>query len=292
MATYNERMQFLSSLEQRKKTFEMTQMRIMSESDFEIASRMESIIPFVIPNFMHTGAFLTQQEAFSQSYEYLKEIDPIYVDAAKEIEMGARVRGIYDINYAFSTYIEYEVDPATKKVTTKGRVDHFKTPKKFDGISPMWLAHEHIHALKETRHREYVDAQVLGDVIPMFLELLIADRENSEKASILMKERLFLLKQESLQTQRVRQEIFRNDVEDDLYKVFATSSMQYLNSYYYSILLYDLYRKNSRVVLTHIRSVLDGKETTRQMLQKMGLLRPFDIITATSGIEMVKKRIL
>lgn len=37
------------------------------------------------------------------------------------------------------------------------------------------LAHEHIHALKETNYAEYVDGFIVGDVITMLYEFILAD---------------------------------------------------------------------------------------------------------------------
>lgn len=45
-----------------------------------------------------------------------------------------------------------------------------------------------------------------------------------------------------------------------------------MNSFYYSLLLYNLYKKEPKIVLELVNKVLNHEMTTRGMLEKLGLL--------------------
>lgn len=172
----------------------------------------------------------------------------------------------------YKTHINYSFNPEVNQVVkNSGYVDHYKTPKLYDEVSPLWIAHENIHALKETNYDEYVDVQILGDVIPMFLELVMSNQANNETTSTLLQNRLFLLKNEYTATKEMKKHLPKN-----LYDIYATRAMQYLNSFNYALQLYQIYRSDKENVISKIKEVLVGQSTTRNMLAEFGLLNECD----------------
>ena len=67
--------------------------------------------------------------------------------------------------------------------------------------------------------------------------------------------------------------------------------MQYINSYYYSLRLYDLYESGNEEVVTKIKEVLDGEKTTKSMLKELGILYNYSERKTRKGIQKVLNRI-
>ena len=61
----------------------------------------------------------------------------------------------------------------------------------------------------------------------------------------------------------------RNDAE--LYKVLQGRSGQYLNSFYYSLVLFNVYKSDPNLVLSAIKKVLNHEMTTLDMLINLGI---------------------
>ena len=287
--TKEEKNYVIEMVKERKKAFDAVGIKVMNNSDLDIARRINDLIPVTFPVIYPVGRIITEKDALSRSCDYLDVFGDTYVIKAKDRVKNLKIYKIFDNNISFTTNITYNLDEKTRKIDkNSGNIDHMKTPKIFDEVSPMWLAHEHIHGIKELHYDEYTDGQILGDVIPMFLELVIADKEDKIKEKAYLKNRMFLLKNEAAGTEIVKDAL--NDHED-LYRVWVTSSMQYLNSFYYSLQLYDLYIEDREIVIKQIKEVLDGKKTTRTMLKELNLLYKYNNKKAKQGIEKVINRI-
>lgn len=287
--TKTEKENLINSLIQRKEVFDALGIKIMTDADFDMAQRMIPYIPTINPITNPVGRIISKDEALSRSYKYLNLFGKSYADRVSNKLDDIEIKEVFEYTFCFTTNVTYKLDEETKKINKdSGNIDHLKTPIIFDEVSPMWLAHEHIHNLKELYYDEYSEGQVLGDVIPMFFELLIADQESSEKEKAYIKNRLFLLKNEINGLEYVKSIL---SDQKDLYKVFATSSMQYINSYYYSLRLYDLYESGNEEVLIKIKEVLDGEKTTESILKELGLLYNYSERKTRKGIQKVLNRI-
>ena len=287
--TKTEKENLINSLIQRKEVFDVLGIKIMADADFDIAQRMIPYIPTINPITNPVGRIISKDEALSRSYKYLNLFGKSYADRVSNKLDNIEIKEVFEYTFCFTTNVTYKLDEETKKINKdSGNIDHLKTPIIFDEVSPMWLAHEHIHNLKELYYDEYSEGQVLGDVIPMFFELLIADQESSEKEKVYIKNRLFLLKNE-INGLEYAKSILSD--QKDLYKVFATSAMQYINSYYYSLRLYDLYESGNEEVVTKIKEVLDGEKTTKSILKELGLLYNYSERKTRKGIQKVLNRI-
>ncbi len=178
---------------------------------------------------------------------------------------------IHPISNGYSCHISYSVDDKTLEVDkNSGTIAHYKVPQRPDIMAPLHIGHEHIHALKETNYEEYIDGQILGDVIPIFYELLMSDKYEEMK-KLIMSFRLASLKADKKHYDNAINQMKKKELKD-LYRVIATRSGQYLNSFYYSLLLYNLYKSEPKKVLELVNKVLNHEMTTRGMLEELGIL--------------------
>ena len=285
--TIEEKQYLISSIKERKNVFDKLGIKLMDNADMQIAELMADFTPSVVPEFNPTGLITSQTKAFNKSFDYLEIFGTEITDKAKKIVANTKIYPMYNVPFCYSTNITYGLDTETEKVDkNSGTVDHYKTSTVFDEVSPLWLAHENIHALKETNYDEYVDAQIIGDVIPMFLELVMADEVSPDKASTLLRNRLFLLKNEYTTTQQMR-----SVLPKDLYNIYATSAMQYLNSFNYAIQLYQRYMYDKENVISKAKEVLLGKNTTRNMLDEFAILYEYNPTKVQHGINKVLSKI-
>ena len=283
--TKEEKNYIIELANQRKEVFDAVGIKVMGNSDLDIAKRINDLLPNVYPVTYPVGRIITEKDALSRSCDYLDVFGDSYVNKVRDRIKNLKIYQMFDNTFSFTTNITYKLDEETRKIDkNSGNIDHMKTPVIFDEVSPMWLAHEHIHGLKELNYNEYTDGQILGDVIPMFLELVIADKEDKIKEKAYIKNRIFLLKNEAKGIQAVKEALYTHK---DLYRVWVTSSMQYLNSFYYSLQLYDLYQEDNETVIKQIKEVLDGNKTTRDMLEELNLLYKYNDKKAKQGIGKV-----
>ena len=63
----------------------------------------------------------------------------------------------------------------------------------------------------------------------------------------------------------------RNKNDKDLYEVLQGVSGQYLSSFYYSLILFNIYRSDPALVLQAVRKVLNHEMTTLEMLNSLGI---------------------
>jgi hypothetical protein len=241
-----------------------------------------------------TGAYVcfgsvSLADAIKDSLEHLKLIGEETYKSASAFVGTVPFAPVFPIRNGYSCFVSYSAEHDTMKVDkNSGKVVHYKVPMQPDVMASFHLGHEHIHALKETNYDEYIDSQILGDVIPIFYELLMADSYLELKSTI-YKYRLLSLKNDMLHYDDAVRNMKKSRNDKDLYKVVATRSGQYLNSYYYATLLFNLYKKDSKNILELVNRVLKHEMTTREMLELLGLLHKDNNILFDSEFEEVKK---
>ena len=175
------------------------------------------------------------------------------------------------VSNGYACYITYSLDDNNKEVDiSSGTVDHYKVLIKPDIMASFHLGHEHIHALKETNYLEYIDRFVVGDVITILYEFILADTYPELKNEI-YRFRLSSLKADYGHYEKAVMQMKKSKDDKDLYKIIATRSGEYLNSYYYACILFDMYKKSPLLVLDIVNRVLRHEMTTRDMLNILGL---------------------
>lgn len=241
-----------------------------------------------------TGAYVcfgtvTYPEAIAGSLENLKVLGLETYNQASKFVSTIPLKLINPVSNGYVCNITYSLDDSTKEVdASSGKVDHYKVPKNPDIMASFHLGHEHIHALKETNYSEYVDGFVIGDVITMLYEFIMADTYPEMKSEI-YRFRLSSLKEDYKHYENAVAQMKKSKADKDLYKIIATRSGQYLNSYYYASILFNMYKSSPLLVLDAVNSVLRHEMTTRDMLKLMGLFQQDKDSIFDTEFEEVKK---
>ena len=207
-------------------------------------------------------------------------------------DIHSRIQGIIDETsihcelekkYDFITIIGFQADKDGKVLVDSGMVDRYIIPKDMYELSVYHFAHEHIHALKETRYEEYQDGIILGEMLPIFFELLIYNPEEVLKKELIrfrIKALLINKKEYKLYDNLFRMSCVNEFMEHKKIIKNETTSMceflrskvgNYLNSFYYALMLYSLYKETPKRILNLVNKVLKHEMTTLEMLNILGL---------------------
>ncbi len=254
-----------------KRIFEMLGIKYIDYKDKRIINYVSSMLDTInIRTGVYTGT-IDYNSAVAGSLDNLKVLG-----MAPYIKVSSFISTIpfYMVNpnsNGYACHVTYTLDDETLEVDkNSGTIACYKVPQRPDILAPLHIGHEHIHALKETNYDEYIDGQILGDVIPIFYELLVSDKFLETKKMIMLF-RLSSLKEDKKHYDNAISQMSKKDLKD-LYKVIATRSGQYLNSFYYSLLLYNLYKSEPKKVLEMVNKVLNHEMTTREILEELGIL--------------------
>lgn len=243
---------------------------------------------------VNTGAYVccgtvSYPEALTNSLENLKVLGLEPYNRASKFVNTLPLRLVNPVSNGYSCNITYSLNDKTKDVDpSTGIVDHYKVPINPDIMAPLHLGHEHIHALKETNYSEYVDGFIIGDVITMLYEFIMADTYPEMKSEI-YRFRLSSLKEDYKHYENAVDQMKKSKDDKDLYKIIATRSGQYLNSYYYASVLFNMYKSSPLLVLDIVNSVLKHEMTTRDMLNMLGLFHQDKNSIFDTVFEDVKK---
>ncbi len=129
-------------------------------------------------------------------------------------------------------------------------------PMKLDKTSYAFLGHEFHHALKDVHCKERSIRDRVSEVIPMFYEMICADSEDDlDVSKEILKRRLTLLesdKPEDIDEEEIRQ-------------------LQYFNSYYYALALFNRYEDDRLMIFRLISRVLTGEISTLDLLEMLDI---------------------
>jgi len=150
-------------------------------------------------------------------------------------------------------------------------------PRNVDCTSYAFFGHEFHHALKDVTIRERKIRDRVAEVIPMFYEMLCVENENDEKVSKeILRRRVFLLQADK-----------ENETDD------TTRQLQYFNSYYYALALYNKYKKkeNKILILRLISRVLCGEINTLDLLNMLNIYDSDSDYIVSRELESIKQYI-
>ncbi len=135
-------------------------------------------------------------------------------------------------------------------------------PRTVDYISDVYLAHEFHHVLKDTNPKESKTKYRFSEVIPMFYELVRADKEeiNLVRREILNR-RIALLQFDLLEYRR----------NPSRYSNKLDKGLKYYNSFYYALAMFRAYKDNPKQVLTLVSRVLKQEISTLDLLYILDL---------------------
>lgn len=271
-----------------KKAFDMLGIKYLSPSDKRVVSYVSDQISNIKTKAIPVRNRVVLANVFMKSLENIRIFgETSYAEALKLA--SAKFVPVFPDNTSFSCFVTFDVDDRTSKpILTSGKVDHFKIPQILDTNAEIHLTHELIHGLKETRYEEYILAAVLSDVIPLFYELIGTDNNISLKSDM-MNIRMSLLGIEASTYKEVTANMKKSMKDKDLYKLVQSRSGQYLNSFYYALVLYNMYKSDPSLILEIVNRVLKREITTLDMLIELGIYTKDNDRVFDTELEEVKK---
>ncbi|MBO6145765.1 MAG: hypothetical protein J6O62_03110 [Bacilli bacterium] len=155
-----------------------------------------------------------------------------------------------------------------KVLKHSGKVFNIEIPQKITTISPIWLGHEYIHALKETNYKEYILKNRTSEILTFFYEFLIVEKCFPKLHDLWKQKRLSFLNYDNVYYKEAKK---RKNENPKTFEYIQDTYGQYLSSYYYALNLYYLYKQNPKEILKYIKKVLDHKMTTEDLINRLDI---------------------
>ena len=184
--------------------------------------------------------------------------------------------------FQMTTAISYEITD-DGVLEDSGQVSKFIIPQNLYEISGCFFGHEQLHALKDVNYKEYVNQRTLGEVIPIFYEFMIYSPEEAIKKEILkvrMKNIFNNISEYNLFYEAFYENMLNGfvfgedeviDIKSNVYEYCMTKVGCYLNSFYYALILYNMYKQTPQKILDLVSKVLRHEMTTLEMLENLGI---------------------
>ena len=265
-----------------KRMYDTLKINYLFDEDIDVCNYVSSRLGNFNIGKINYGRVILTEELFVKSLFELRIFDDDIYSRIKTIIDGVSIYSEYEEIDRFTTVVGFKVNDDGSIFTDLGIVDSYVIPYSIYELSIYHMAHEHIHALKETNYYEYKDGITIGETISIFLELVIY-HQNGILSGELIKTRL-----KSLATNKREYMFYDNlirfrgiyerdsngkikDQEVCMYEFLRSRVGCYLNSFYYAIILYSMYKVNSDKILNLINKVLKHDITTYDMLNYLGL---------------------
>ena len=162
-------------------------------------------------------------------------------------------------------------------------------PKELDELSHVFIGHEVMHILSTHENpEEWKYMLIYSEIVPMLYELIQADNEDDEKRNSIINFRLY--KMIEMYNSAYSNEVldgFKND-EINL-KYYQMWEKLYFISFYYTIVVYALYKQDPQEILSIIKKVLKQELTTLNMLKQLNIVRYLQPKLFKEGAEYVLK---
>ena len=224
---------------------------LLDDIPFTIYNEKEININELYENTLNSFTMYNDKDLLTRLSDLLKSIK-IYKD-----------NGFHGIKiYNFRTLL----DTINRKDNGFYGVKGIVIPGRYNGLAHIYFGHEAHHALKDTNPKEYIFMLQLADVIPMFFELVQAEQYEEAGQKAIINNRLALLKGLSNELK-----VDKTGGASFLQNALKSKKYQYLNSFYYSVLLYRLYKDNPDYILNLVKMVLNGQMTTYDLINKLDI---------------------
>lgn len=255
--------------------FDSMSVNYLYSEDLDVCNYVVNNLPEVNENPIFPGRLIDTGELKEKCLEEMEVLgDDLVSFNTKRMLLTVPISMEYDWFMQYSTVMSVSVKPSIDL-----KVSRFLTPKKLYESSIYGLTHELVHSLKETSYSEYADALTLGEVIPLFYELISFNASDRVKKDFIRSRLLSLLNNKSeflMASDLVTKEEENglsdtNILENSIYQFVQTRIGCYLNSFYYAVILYNMYKENPGKILKLVSMVLNKKITTLDMLEHLGI---------------------
>lgn len=169
----------------------------------------------------------------------------------------------------------------------KGKVSLYalNIPYQLDTLSYVNLGHEIIHLLKETNLKEYQNNLRHSEVLPMLYEFIQMKYKRKDIRKNIISRRMLSLSDMNQSVEKVK-EFIGNTTDFAIYKLL---DYQYFISFYYTILLYELYLRYPKTILREFKNVLLQNKTTQEVLEYFEMYEKLKIFEFDKGYERLLK---
>ena len=258
-------------LKEQKKVFSLFDMKYIDDSDKRNISFVSENIFDIDTEVYVSSEYYALETVKTVSVESLRLFDAGIGDRVYSSLLFSKVEQIFNDESLFMCNVAYSMDPCFKKIVPdSGIVKSYKIPYKLNDNSFIYMGHEYMHSLKDTNYEEYKLSQSLGDVVPLFYEMVCADMF-PKLAKGFWQSRLDMLKGNAVVYKNVSVDIQRNVFNRSLNLVNQSICGQYLNSFYYALLLFNMYKRCPQFVTGEIIRVLNHEITTMDLLVGLGV---------------------
>lgn len=226
-------------------------------------------------DMINTACFISES---SYSLDFVKEacvdtmkiFDEGIADRAFNVMAFIDVIPVFDEGFIFNTDIRYGRFEKNVVDTSNGYVDVIRTPRILDENAFIFLGHELIHAIKDTNYPEFQLLLTLGEVIPNFYEFIIAENI-PEISRNYWNCRLEIIKNCIEEYKAISADLSRSLFDKNILRYLLSNKGVYLNSFYYALVLYNLYKIYPDWVMKNVLRVLNHEITTKDLLVILGL---------------------
>ncbi len=145
-------------------------------------------------------------------------------------------------------------------------------PYNLDELSHVFIGHEIIHVLTtHDNYREWKYTLLYSEVISMLYELIQANDKDSKMKKCIINFRLTkLIEMYNIAfTEDVLQTLKNDEIGLKYYQILEK---QYFISFYYTVLIYILYKDEPQKILNMIKKVLKQEITTLEMLEQLNIV--------------------
>lgn len=271
---------------------EMNDLVLPTEFEFEIAELVITNIKRFIPS-----------QTFPYESNYSKELKKAYIELNKHFKYDLNFNSKFTQSFYHPTNeISDKVYKILNKITiNQNTYEDYKSifeiqpgkilpvsldiPYQLDALSYIYLGHEIIHLLKDTNLNEYKTSLKFSEILPMLYEFIQLKYKRIDTRKNIISQRIILLSSMSQNVIKAKN-LLGNTTEFNIFKLL---DYQYFISFYYTILLYNLYNKHPNDILREFKKVLLHEKTTKEILEYFEIYEQTKIDEFNKGYERLLK---
>lgn len=296
--------QFMKDQISERKVHDNLGLKYLDKVDLEICNYVLDQLFLIDVDKINLGDEISVDELVDIALNELDKMGgSVSLDAKKNIYAKPLVKVDNDHSLQMTTSISYGVNDNGDVLEDSAKFLYFFIPEKLYEVSGYFFGHEQLHALKDINYSEYVNQRTLGEVIPIFFEFMIYSPKETMKKELL-KVRMgnifdnafnFELFDVAFRENRFNEIILGEDEESirksKVYEYVRTKMGCYLNSFYYALILYNMYKQTPKKILDMVSKVLIHEMTTMEMLKQLGIYGDIKGEVFESELQNVKRLI-
>ena len=274
--------QFMKKELERRQSYDILGMKYLDMIDLEVCNYVINQMFSVDVDNINLGKKIDDCDLVEIGLEELEKMGKAIPVMAERIVITTPIVEIKtDNNFLMATAISYGTKD-TRLIEDSLKVNKFFVPENLYQISGYFFGHEILHSLKDVNYKEFVERTV-NEVIPIFYEFVIYSPEEVLKKEVLKIRMEILFKHaneyelfdNACRENKINEIVLGEDKEiirkSKVYEQVRTSKGCYLNSFYYALILYNMYKETPKKILDLVSKVLKHEMTTMEMLESLGV---------------------